>query len=58
MRKIETLQMTEIIGGTFCQGVYMVEAAYVIGVAANLWNPVGWGGAIAMVAVNGYCAFK
>jgi hypothetical protein len=58
MKKIETIQMVEISGGTFCQGVYVVEAAYGIGVITQLWNPVGWGGAVIMIGLNGYCAFK
>lgn len=51
-------EMLEIQGGSFCHGVYVVDGAYTIGVLANWWNPIGWGGTVALLAVNGYCAFK
>jgi hypothetical protein len=58
--KMSAEEMENIMAGsgTFCQGVYIADAVYGIGVVANWWNPVGWGGAVVAIALNGYCAFK
>ena len=47
-----------MVGSSFCAGFGVVASAYEIGVLANWWNPVGWGGALLAIGLNGYCAFK
>lgn len=54
------LEVLETINGgdhidNFCLGFGAVSTAYAIGVAANWWNPIGWGGTVAGLVVAGGC---
>ena len=41
----------------FCQAFYVGESVYAIGALANWWNPPGWAATVALIGVNGNCAF-
>jgi|AntRauTorckE5430_2_1112549.scaffolds.fasta_scaffold36626_2 hypothetical protein len=55
------LNELEIIGGTndtysnFCAGFTAGAIVYGAGVLANFWNPVGWGGGAAILAIEASC---
>lgn len=60
MRKIKSQNPSLFLRGgasTFCKTVYTMDAVYAVGVAANIWNPVGWIGGSIMLGINGYCTF-
>lgn len=60
MKKLHELQLEQVSGGdrvtSFCNGFAAATGVYVLGAVANLWNPVGWGGSIAIAAVGIGCA--
>lgn len=59
MKKLHELQLEEISGGSvssFCGGFAAATGVYVLGAVANLWNPVGWGGGIAIAVIGIGCA--
>lgn len=57
--RLTTEEMENIMAGsTFCQGFGVVASAYEIGLLANWWNPVGWGGQVVIVGVGVYCIFN
>ena len=57
--KLTLEEMDNIMAGsTFCNGFAVVASAYEIGVLANWWNPIGWGGQVVLVGVGVYCIFK
>lgn len=62
MRKLNLNQLEKIQGGGFwggfCKGVHASTAVYGIGVVANLWNPIGGVGAVALAATNVACIFS
>ena len=58
MKKLDLSIMEVIDGGgkaEFCKGFGVVAFGYEAGVLANFWNPIGWGGQAALLAVGGYC---
>lgn len=60
LKSLDICEMEEIEGGktsAFCKAVYVGDSAWALGAAANWWNPPGWAATVALVAVNGYCAF-
>lgn len=62
MKKIVLDQMIEIEGGgnvgEFCKGFGVVAAVYGVGVVANWWNPIGWGGATVAAVIGVGCAVE
>lgn len=61
MKKILELEQMEFVNGgnaadSFCAGFAAGAFIYGVGCFANWWNPVGWGGTVAMLAVGGACA--
>lgn len=59
MRKLELIQMENLEGGTvgeFCKGFGAVAAVYGLGVVANWWNPIGWGGTAVAAVIGVGCA--
>ncbi len=46
MKQISYKEMQKIQGGDFvegvCAGIAVGSGVYVIGIATNWWNPVGW----------------
>lgn len=54
--------MGDIKGGTavssFCEGFAAGEVVYGVGVLANWWNPVGWLGGAAMLAIDAGCVIE
>ena len=56
MKNLEINEMESIKGGSFCAAYGATVAVYGIGVAANWWNPVGWGGAAALASIAVGCA--
>lgn len=60
MKNLSILQMEQVTAQgkkEFCTALYVGESVYAVGVVANFWNPVGWGGTIALIGLNGYCVF-
>lgn len=59
MKVLEINQLENISGGDFitgvCAGVGAGVAVYGAGFALNWWNPVGWGGTLAIAVVGGAC---
>ena len=59
--EIQVSEMIEIQAGKsdavtdFCIGAGAVSAVYGLGVALNWWNPIGWGGTVAMAIVGAGC---
>lgn len=39
----------------FCAGFGLGATVFALGVLANLWNPIGWGGSLALAAVTVGC---
>ena len=58
MKKLSIDKLENVNGGSFCTGFAVVAAGYAIGLAFQLWNPIGWGGTAALAVVGGYCAIK
>ena len=60
MKKINQQKMLLINGGNnidnFCGGFGAVAGVYTIGVLANWWNPIGWGGSVVGAIIGGSCA--
>lgn len=60
MKTIELENMYQIQGGDaadeFCVGFGAVASVYAIGVLANWWNPIGWGGSIVGAIIGVGCA--
>lgn len=61
MKRILELEQMELVNGgnagdAFCAGFAAGSVIYGIGVLANWWNPVGWAGSVALLAINGGCA--
>jgi|688.fasta_scaffold2797207_1 hypothetical protein len=60
MKKMEFNQMENLEGGgrigEFCIGFGTVAAVYGVGVLANWWNPIGWGGSVAAAVIGAGCA--
>ena len=42
-------------GDAFCAGFTAGSITYGIGCLSNWWNPVGWGGTVAILAINAGC---
>jgi hypothetical protein len=59
MKALEIDYLETIEGGDFitgvCAGIGAGATVYGVGVALNWWNPVGWGGGLAMAVVGGAC---
>lgn len=59
MKKLELYQIENISGGLnkseFCKGFGAAQVVYTAGVLANLWNPIGWGGAVSCLLIDAYC---
>ncbi|REH46353.1 hypothetical protein C7448_10823 [Tenacibaculum gallaicum] len=59
MRTIELNQMELIEGGdfwgSFCKGFAAGAVVYEAGVLANIWNPAGQAGLVALVSVSAAC---
>jgi len=57
---LNLMDMESLNGGNkvdnFCLGFGAVSTAYAIGVAANWWNPIGWGGTVTGLVIAGGCA--
>jgi len=54
-------EMEEIQAGApsgFCQGFAAAGAVYTLGCVANLWNPLGDAGLVAVACVGLYCALS
>ena len=65
MRNLELTKLETINGGDigdavdgFCAGYGIVAGTYAIGVAINLWNPVGWLGGLVGGVVAAGCAIN
>ncbi len=60
MKKINLNHMTHLEGGgnvsEFCIGFGVVAAVYGVGVLANWWNPIGWGGGAVAAIIGVGCA--
>lgn len=51
--------MSQLQGGgisNFCAGFGAVAAVYGLGVVANWWNPIGWGGSAVGAVIGVGCA--
>ncbi|WP_156810357.1 hypothetical protein [Nitritalea halalkaliphila] len=59
MKELQELRLEEVSGGdrvtAFCNGFAAAAGVYSLGAVANLWNPMGWGGTIAISAVALAC---
>lgn len=60
MKELNELQLEKISGGdkvtSFCTGFGVGATVYAVGAVANLWNPIGWGGTLALAAITIGCA--
>lgn len=59
MKKINLNQMSQLEAGgisSFCAGFGAVAAVYGLGVVANWWNPIGWGGSAVGAVIGVGCA--
>ena len=57
--KLTPEEMENIMAGSsFCAGFGVAASAYEIGVLANWWNPIGWGGQVVLAGVGVYCIFR
>ncbi|MFD0863641.1 hypothetical protein ACFQ1M_15600 [Sungkyunkwania multivorans] len=55
LSKLEAIQGGDFVDG-FCAGFAVVAGGYAVGVAANLWNPVGWVGTAVGGVIGVGCA--
>ena len=62
MKSLDFNEMSLLQGGDFvdgfCKGYGTVAAGYAVGVAANLWNPIGWTGTIVGAAIGIGCLWR